>query len=215
MTERHEVSQSPRHDVIVHRMLSTIETGQALSQRTLSRELATSLGLTNLLLRRLVRKGFVKMSRVNSRTVSYLLTPRGLAEKARITHAYFENTLHLYTDTRAHIRARLGDLSAEWSDADTRHAGTSEKRIVFFGAGEVAEIAYVSMQHTDLHLVGLVDDMRRPFFGLPVVPPEELRTGTVHGECFGRLVVMSMRHADSIRRRLDGVGFPTERVFWL
>lgn len=201
--------------MLVHRMLSTIEAGQALSQRTLSREVATSLGLTNLLLRRLVRKGFVKMSRVNSRTVSYLLTPRGLAEKARITHAYFENTLHLYTDTRAHIRQRLGDLSEEWSEADAQHAGSPDKRIVFFGAGEVAEIAYVSMQHTDLHLVGLVDDVHRPFFQLPVISPDELRTGRVHGEAFGRLVVMSMRHADSIRRRLEGVGFPPERVFWL
>lgn len=215
MTDGHEVSQEPRHDAVVHRILTEIESGRPLSQRLLSRELGTALGLTNLLVRRLVRKGFVKMTRVNSRTVKYLLTPEGLAEKSRITRAYFENTLRLYTDTRAHIQERLDRLSTEWNETDSLHAGNGDKRIVFFGAGEVAEIGYIGLQHTDLQLVGVVDDVRRLFFGLQVVPPEQLRPCHLNGERFGRLVVMSMRQAENIKRRLDEIGFPEERVFWL
>ena len=215
MIDGHEVSRQPRHDAVVHRILTEIESGRAVSQRSLSRELGTALGLTNLLIRRLVRKGFVKMTRVNSRTVKYLLTPEGLAEKSRITRAYFENTLRLYTDTRAHIQERLDRLSTEWSEADWRHSGAADKRIVFFGAGEVAEIGYVGLHHTDLRLVGVVDDVPRPFFGYPVMAPEKLQPCQLNGERFGRLVVMSVRQADKIKRRLDDIGFPEDRVFWL
>jgi DNA-binding MarR family transcriptional regulator len=208
-------AQQFRHEAAVHRLLSAIENGGPLSQRSLSREMGVALGLTNLLIRRLVRKGFVKVRRVNSRNVVYLLTPAGLAEKSRLTRVYLENTLRLYTHTRTHIQERLDQLSSDWSEEDRSFAGGTEKRIVFFGAGEVAEIAYVSLHHVDLRLVGVVDDAPRPFFGLDVAHPQELQPCRLKGEPFGRLVVMSIRKAAHIRRRLADIGFPEERVSWL
>jgi DNA-binding MarR family transcriptional regulator len=204
-----------RHDPVIHRILTEIETGRPVSQRALSRELGVALGLTNLLVRRLVRKGYVKMRRVNSRQVAYLLTPAGLLEKGRITRAYFGNTIRLYTDTREQIYERFCALSREWDDDDRALAGP-EKRIAFFGAGEVAEIGYIVLQRTDLRLVGVVDDAARgPFFGLPVLPSEQLRPGRIGDEAFGRLVMMSIRKAPALERRLATLGFPKERVFWL
>jgi DNA-binding MarR family transcriptional regulator len=203
----------PRHDAVIHRILSEIETGRPVSQRSLARDMGVALGLTNLVLRRLVRKGYVKMTRVNSRQVAYLLTPEGLVEKGRIARAYIENTLRLYTDTREHIHRSLDRLSSEWDEAGPT---AGEKRIVFFGAGEVAEIGYVGLQGTDLRLVGVVDDVvKGPFFGMPVVRSDRLADGHLDGEPFGRLVVMSIRNADAIRQRLNAIGYPQERTFWL
>jgi hypothetical protein len=182
-----------------------------MSQRSLARELGIALGLTNLLVRRLVRKGYIKMTRVNSRQAAYLLTPDGLIEKGRIARAYFENTLRLYTDTRETIHRSLDRLSSDW-DLSQGH----EKRIVFYGAGEVAEIGYVGLQGTDLRLVGVVDDVvKGPFFGMPVLSSDRLGAEHLDGEPFGRLVVMSIRNADSIRQRLLALGYPEERTVWL
>jgi DNA-binding MarR family transcriptional regulator len=50
------------------------------SQRSLSRDMGIALGLTNLIIRRLVHKGWVRIIRIKPNRVRYLLTPAGIAE---------------------------------------------------------------------------------------------------------------------------------------
>ena len=72
------------------------------------------------------------------------------------------------------------------------------------------------MQETDLQLVGVIDASRaKPFFGLTVHRPDELRPTALHGRSFDRLVVMSVSKARAIRIRLAEVGFPADRTFWI
>src|SRR5204863_9462867 len=115
-----------------------------------------------------------------------------------------ENTVHLYTQTREQIRSSLSRISSR-CDADA----AGQKRIVFYGAGDVAEIAYVSLQTTDLTLVGVIDDRRTgQFFQLPICPSEQLAAGTIGAVPYGHVVVTSLRHADKIRARIEGRGVP-------
>src|SRR4029078_13053176 len=98
--------------------------------------------------------------------VRYLLTPAGIAAKARLTREYLESSLTFYAEARERIRERFAELSAELG------AAGPTKRIVFLGAGEVAEIGYVSLQETDLELVGVIDSTRtKHVFGPPVQTP--------------------------------------------
>jgi hypothetical protein len=199
------------HDEYTHQILTAIESGRPVTQRSLSRDLGVALGLTNLLLRRLINKGYVKVTGIQRKRVAYLITPAGIVEKSRVSRAYLENTVRLYTETRERIRSSFDALSASWSSGDG--AATDEKRIVFYGAGEVAEIGYVSLQRTDLHLVGVVDDfVRTPFFGLPVSTLEQLGDGMLNGQTFDRLVIMSMRKSDQMQARLGAIGFPSSRI---
>jgi hypothetical protein len=120
----------------------------------------------------------------------------------------------LYSETRARIRESLEQLSASWPAGALGDGG--EKRIVFYGAGEVAEIGYVSLQETDLHLAGVVDDQRQgQFFGLPIHTPDELQPHGLGGAPYGRVVVMSFRDVDQIRAKLRARGFPSEGLFLL
>ncbi len=204
----------PSHDQHTRRILTRIEAEDKISQRSLAKELGIALGLTNLLIRRIVKKGWVKVINVKPNRVRYLITPTGIVEKARITRSYLDNTLRLYTETRDRVRERLVALSNEWpADADGLNG---EKRIVFYGGGDVAEIGYICLQGTDLHLVGVVDDRRtEPFFGIPVNSPDCVRASGLNGKQFDRLVVMSFRQADRIRARLESVAFPADKVFWI
>jgi len=200
----------------VHRILTELDSGRRVTQRSLSRDLGVALGLTNLLIRRLVKKGWVRVSNIQSNRVRYYLTPAGLAEKARMSRDSLQNTIHLYTETRERIRASLERLSSAWTEHDGLAAGSDEKRIAFYGAGEVAEIGYVSLQQTDLTLVGVIDDRRDGmFFGLQIHRIDALDESGLAGEPFGCLVVMSVRGAEAIRARLDTSGFPRGRVFYL
>ena len=207
---------SSDHDRYTHQLLQRFEQNTPVTQRTLARELGIALGLTNLLVRRLVNKGYVRLSNVDRRRVRYFLTPEGAAEKARVSKAFLENTLHLYTETRQRIRGSLDRLSADWSTIDAAACGCPEKRVVFYGAGDVAEIAYVSLQGSDLRLIGVVDDKPEgPFFGLPVHPPARLTQSGLDGESFGRVIVTSVRHADAIQERLQSMGLDEQRLLLL
>jgi DNA-binding MarR family transcriptional regulator len=199
-----------RHDAYIHKILSDIETGRPVSQRSMSKDLGVAVGLVNLLIRRLVTKGYVKVTTIPPSRVRYALTPSGMTEKARISRAYFENTVRLYTETRERIRGRLDLISQDWAYPS---AEDGQKRIVFYGAGEVAEIAFVSLQSTDLKLVGIVDDsVTRPFFGLPVCSLASLTPATVNGEPFGCIIVMSIRQAHVMQAKLEARGIPPHRV---
>ena len=52
-----------------------------------------------------MRKGYIKCVNVQSNRISYLITPRGIAEKARLTYEFMDYSLHLYGEVRQHLRA--------------------------------------------------------------------------------------------------------------
>ena len=170
-----------------------------------------------MLMRRIVKKGWVKVVNARPHTVRYLITPAGMAAKARMTRAYLSSTLRFYSETRERIGESLEALSMEWSVPEAEAAARNgEKEIVFYGAGEVAEIAYVSLQASDLKLIGVVDDHRtQPFFGFPVQRLDRLCSMQLDGEPFGRLVVMSFTERHKIRANLAARSVPSDRVVWL
>jgi hypothetical protein len=136
------------------------------------------------------------------------MTAEGWEALAHATRQSLENTVHLYTQTREQIRSSLSAISERCNI----HAD-GQKRIVFYGAGDVAEIAYISIQGTDLNLVGVVDDRRTGrFFEVGISPPEELSADTIGSVPYGHVVVTSLRHAEAIRARIHALGVPPDRV---
>ena len=199
-----------RQDQYEHQLLTQIEGGHHASQRSLSTSLGIALGLTNLLVRRVVKKGWVRAIRIKPNRVSYLLTPAGIAEKARMSSAYFHYSLQYYGEVRDRVRGSLAEISREWP------AGSADKRIAFFGAGEVAEIAYICLQETDLKLVAVVvDALPLRFFGVPVHLAADMRDGAVGETPFDRVVVTSFDERDRSRGQLDALGVAPERIQWL
>jgi len=205
------------HDQYTHQILTEIEAGKSVSQRSLSRDLGIALGLTNLLVRRLVRKGWVRIIRIKRNRVLYFLTPAGIAEKASMSRAALQNSIRFYAQARDRIRERFAALSAELpGDGRGPDGLPTGKSIVFYGSGEVAEVGYICLQGTDLQLVGVVDDQgRERFFDVPVYDPPLLHATDINGSPFGRLVVMSFGETDQIREQLEALAVPPDRVFWI
>lgn len=197
------------HDQHTHRLLSELEAGTEVSQRSLARRLGIALGLTNLLLRRVVRKGWVRMIHIKPKRVSYLLTPAGLAEKARMSRDSLKYSLRFYADARQRVSARFAALSREWPDE-------CPKQVIFFGTGEIAEVGYICLQETDLQLVGVIDDQGRDrFFDVPLHRPEWLRDAADSSVPLPRTIVMSFEDVDTIARQLSNLGVPRDQISWL
>ena len=147
-------------DIEAHRdlqLLEAVEQDARVTQRTLSTKLGIALGLTNIYLKRLVRKGYIKCVNVQSNRISYLITPRGIVEKARLTYEFMDYSLHLYAGVRQRLRTVFQECAA------------GGRRVAIFGRGEAAELAYLSLKEAGLEPVAIFDGEGGPeFLGMPV-----------------------------------------------
>jgi hypothetical protein len=163
----------------------------------------------------MARRGWVRLRRERANRLRYAITPAGLAEKARITRAHLGQTLQLYADARRRIGERLDALLHE-PDLRSDAGVGGGRRIAFFGAGALAEIAYICVHERDLTLMGVVDDNRAaPFFGLPVYPVDQLAGTCLGGQPFWRLIVMSFDESPPVQRLLEKRGVPRACVRWM
>jgi len=87
-------------DEVRYRLLKLLYSDPALSQRDLARELGVSLGKVNFCLRALIDRGSVKATNFtnskNRKAYMYLLTPRGIEEKARMTARFLKLRIREY-----------------------------------------------------------------------------------------------------------------------
>lgn len=181
-------------------ILTVIEREDTVTQRGISRELGIALGLTNSLVKRLARQGLVRISHLRARRLRYYLTPRGIAEKSRLAKLSLQHTLRLYTTTRDRIRKRLEELGDGHAVAP---------RLVFYGTGDVAEIAFVVVRYTGLQLVGVVDDQKvgTNFCGLKVRSSSFLQ----EQEAYDKVIVTSLSGGDHIGQ----IGIDPSRIVHL
>lgn len=137
----------------------------SVSQRELSRRLNLSLGLVNTFLKRLVKKGYFKVKTIPRNRVIYLLTPKGLAEKSKLTVEYLRYSVNFYKEIKDLLISKFREMEAD-----------RIKHILFFGAAEVADLAYLYLQSTNIQLVGIIDDRQYgdDFFGYKVFDLERL-----------------------------------------
>ncbi|MBW2206325.1 MAG: winged helix-turn-helix transcriptional regulator [Deltaproteobacteria bacterium] len=155
-----------KEDLHMLRLMGEIDRDGNHSQRELSSKLNLSLGLVNTFLKRLVNKGYFKMTTMPRNRVKYFLTPEGLARKSRLTAEYLRYSVSLYRDIKTLLLNKYQEMKQK-----------EVKKILFFGAGEEAELAYLYLQLTDIQLVGVVAETpsRTRFFDFPVAGPERLK----------------------------------------
>jgi DNA-binding MarR family transcriptional regulator len=136
-----------QHEIRTLRILEEFEQDPAQSQRDLSQKLKISLGMVNVFTKRLAKKGYFKLTTIPKNRIQYILTPKGIAEKSRLTYQYILYSMQHYKATRSKIKQLFNELSE-----------SNRKKVFFFGLSEFAEIAYITLQETDLTLAGIIDD---------------------------------------------------------
>lgn len=89
-------------------ILDAIEHNRETNQREISRHVGISLGLTNLLIHRMVERAWIKVRNAPGRRIlHYAVTPRGLAEKVRRAVTFMQASLRYFDDTKALLRDRI------------------------------------------------------------------------------------------------------------
>lgn len=110
-------------------LLENIENDPDVNQSTLATQLGVAVGTVNWHLKRLIAKGYVKVKRAERKKLRYIITPEGIAMRARLAVDYVERSFAIYRKTRQRVNEYLSQVKA---------AGYDRVRIV--GKGDVADV---------------------------------------------------------------------------
>ena len=129
-------------------LLEKIENDPDVNQSTLATQLGVAVGTVNWHLKRLIAKGYVKVKRAERKKLRYIITPDGIALRARLAVDYVERSFSLYRKTRQRVREYLSEIKS---------AGYNRIRIV--GKGDVADICRLTCLE---HGIAVVNDKDAP-----------------------------------------------------
>lgn len=187
-----------KEDLNILRLMREIDRDGNSSQRELSRRLNISLGLVNTFLKRLIKKGYFKVKTMPRNRVKYFLTPAGLARKSRLTIEFLQYSLHFYDDIKSLILNIYQVMEQK-----------KVKQVLFFGAGEVAELAYLYLQQTNIQLSGIIDDQRKGenFFRYEIGGSENISNLS-----WDMILVTSLENKEEKIQDLNMVGISREKI---
>jgi DNA-binding MarR family transcriptional regulator len=186
-------------------ILTAIAEGDSTTQRALAARLGVALGLTNLYLKRLAKKGYIKVAEFPRRPAArkrlqYLLTARGIAEKTRLTYDHMVYALNLYRRARQTLRDSLSQMP-----------GAGMKRVALYGTGEAAELAYLTLKELELEPLGIYTAAGGgTFLGMPVKPVAELAD-----EPLDAVVIATFDRPEPHVAQLVGFGLPPAKILTL
>lgn len=177
-------------------LLHRVEQDATQSQRSMAQEFGVALGLINTCLRYCVRKGYVKVKRIPARRYAYFLTPKGMAEKSRLTVAHISYSLSFFRQARE-----------DCSDVLDQALARGWRRFALVGAGELADIAFLCAAAAGAELVGVLDAShgKDEFRELPVVK------NAASLPAYDALIVTDMTAPQAVYDRL-AEEVPTDRI---
>jgi DNA-binding MarR family transcriptional regulator len=129
-------------------LLEKIENDPDVNQSTLATHLGVAVGTVNWHLKRLIAKGYVKAMRAERKKLRYIITPEGIALRARLAVDYVERSFSIYRKTRQRVKEHL---------AKVREAGYERVRIL--GKGDVVDICRLTCLEQGM---AIVDDRNVP-----------------------------------------------------
>lgn len=175
-----------RDDAVTLEILQAIEYDSGVTQRHLATRLGVALGLANRYCKRCVKKGLIKIRQAPANRYAYYLTPKGFAEKSRLTAQYLRYSFDFYR--RASNECHLALATCQ---------DNGWRRILLCGVSELAEITILRASDHDIHLVGNYDPNCKQdyFFRMPVL--HDLSQAPEYDACLlTALELTSVRNAE-------------------
>ncbi|MBT6227418.1 MAG: winged helix-turn-helix transcriptional regulator [Candidatus Scalindua sp.] len=145
-------------------ILERLEGNGHLTQRDLSKEVGIALGLVNHLLKKMVKKGWIKIKNIDSKKIRYLITPEGAREKSSLLYKRVESTIHFYLEAKRVIKDKVIHLKKE---------GIEDVSI--YGINHISEVLFIVLKELGLELKSVVDDKKegKEWFGYKVIDMDQ------------------------------------------
>jgi len=171
------------------KLLNEISKTKEHSQRSISKTLNVALGLANAIIKKFVKKGFLKLKQAPMKRYFYYLTPKGLVEKAKLTKEFLESSLEFYSKARENYEELFKSLK------------NNKKKIILAGKSELTEIAILAskIQNVNVDLIYSPEIKEEYFCGLKVINDLYKKKLTKANTCF---ILTEFSNPKSIYRKL-------------
>ena len=116
-------------------VLKEISNNHQPNQRLIAERTGISLGLTNFIIKRLIKKGYIKARQLDARKVQYILTPKGFAEKVKKSYNYTLKTINLFKS----IKEKIQELIIS-------KYNKGKKEFIIQGKSELADMAEIAFR---------------------------------------------------------------------
>jgi len=160
------ISFNEKHELTI---LEHIEENPDATQASLASQIGVAVGTVNWYLQRMVAKGYIKVRRMERRKLRYIITPEGIALRARLTFDFIQNSFQFYRLVRDRMVMVIQRL---------KQMGVSTVRLE--GNGDVAEICRLTcLEHgitvcDEPQAAGLrIHGLKIFILGVDEVPPVE------------------------------------------
>jgi len=180
-------------------VLSEVVRSPEITQRQLAQRVGIALGLTNVVLRNLAQKGYVRITNAGWRRWLYAVTPEGFSHKLRLTVAYVRRVLDDYVKVRQTLREQLAPLALH-----------EESRVAILGTEEFAELVYLGLRDIgieEIEVFGQNNTTDEKFLGMPVQD-----VGTMQADRYDRVVIALLNDSEPVLMDLKGRGIPLEKL---
>ena len=145
--DQEQITSFQKEGLTDYSILKTIESDSTISQRGLSSQMKINVASVNFALKRLIKKGFIRMVGINPRRIQYYITPEGIREKTQLAYSFFGRNFHFYKEIRSDIESRIAKAT-----------NGKEAEIAIYGVGELSEIAYMAVSAMNINFVGFFLD---------------------------------------------------------
>lgn len=184
-------------------ILDLIEKDANITQRELSKSIGVAVSMINAYLDSFEKKGLIKKKKHSTKTVEYFVTKKGMERRKLLNIWYLKSSHEVYLSAKDNIIKFLNQI-----------INKGFKKILLYGAGEVAEIMLQVMNDDNnipLEVLAVVDDdMNRQnevIVNLPIISKENINQYEHDG-----ILVSSYKHHEVIRRNLVEINYPLEQI---
>jgi len=184
---------------ITYRLLEEINKESIISQRALADRLGIALGLVNAYIKRLYKKGHIKINTLPRNRIKYIITPQGFAEKTKLTYKFMHYSILYFKGIRQKIESTY-----------TVMVKAGIKKVLLWGDGELAELCYISTRGFPLEIVGVVgkNNIDKGFFDRHVYTLPDISSIEFDA------ILVSVLEEKAVTP-LQDLGFDPEKVFFL
>ena len=129
-------------------ILEQIEQEPDASQAIMASRLDVAVGTINWHLKRIIAKGYIKVHRLERKKLRYMITPEGIAQRAKLTIDYINHQFSLYRLVRQRMMEAIEEVQ-----------GNGHQKVRFQGEGDVAEVCRLTCLEQGIELT---EDPRYP-----------------------------------------------------
>jgi DNA-binding MarR family transcriptional regulator len=184
-------------------ILDLIEKDANITQREISKHLGVAVSMINAYVTEYEKKGLIKRKKHSTKTVEYFVTKKGMERRKLLNIWYLKSSHEVYLSAKDNIIKFLNQI-----------INKGFKKILLYGAGEVAEIMLQVMNDDNnipLEVLAVVDDdmirQNQNIVNLPIISKENINQYDHDG-----ILVSSYKHHDVIRRNLVEIDYPLEQI---